>query len=383
MISIILCTFNRESTIEASIDSILQQTYQDWELIIVDDGSTDSTRQRLEAYQDSRIRCIYLPENSYYCYAANVGMAKAVGEYIAFATSDDIWEADKLELQAEYLAAHPECGAVFSKVFLIGADGERVDSLYPDMVRLFDQENRSRAQWIRCFFDAGNCLSHPSAVVRKSILDQIGGYDLFYAQLADMDLWLRIILKSEIYVLPEQLVGYRWYSAKKQISGQTEEKKNRSQNEFLAIKKRLLELMTDEQLIEYFGDLFRNQTSRSPIELGFERMFLLMEQGAMYTRFYVMGLQKAEEVLRIPGAADVLRDHFGVRLQDLYRKNGAILYAETGVLERIRVLEQENAELKKELDYYRPAFYEVVNSTVWKCTKPMRGMLDWLKRRKK
>lgn len=70
MISIVLCTFNRAGTLSEAIDSILAQTYQDWELIIVDDGSTDGTRELLADYTDKRIRSIFLQENFYYCYAA-------------------------------------------------------------------------------------------------------------------------------------------------------------------------------------------------------------------------------------------------------------------------------------------------------------------------
>ena len=109
MVSIILCTYNRENSIRYSIDSILEQTYQNWELIIVDDGSTDGTEKILEEYQDHRIRKIVLSDNSYYCYAANKGIREASGKYIAFATSDDIWEKTKLEKQIAYLEAHPEC----------------------------------------------------------------------------------------------------------------------------------------------------------------------------------------------------------------------------------------------------------------------------------
>lgn len=381
MVSIVLCTYNREKSIGASIDSIRNQTNEEWELIIVDDGSTDGTRKKLEEYQDERIKCIFLPENSYYCYAANVGIREALGEYVAFATSDDIWESDKLEKQVAYLTEHPECGAVFSKVTLIGENGENVEDKYPDMVRLFDQKNRSRAEWLRHFWNIGNCLSHPSSVVRKSVLDEIGGYDLLYAQLADFELWIRILLKTDIYVLQDKLVGYRWYSSKKQISAPTEEKQLRSINEFLLIKRRLLELMTDEQLIEVLGNQFRNPESSSPIELEFERAFLLMEKGAEYSRYDVLGLQKMEEVLRIPGAAEVLKSRFHIRLQDLYSKNGKKHYVDKLMEERLEYLERENVTIRRELESYQREYASVVQSNIWRATKPLRVVLDKVKRK--
>lgn len=381
MVSIVLCTFNREKSIGASIDSIINQTYKEWELIIVDDGSTDGTREKLEEYQDKRIKCIFLPENSYYCYAANVGIGEVAGEYVAFATSDDIWKPHKLEKQIAYLTEHPECGAVFSKVALIGENGESVEDKHPDMVQVFDQKNRSRAEWLRRFWDIGNCLSHPSSVVRKSVLDEIGGYDLFYAQLADFELWIRIVLKCDIHVLQEKLVGYRWYSSKKQISAPTEEKMLRSMNEFFSIKKRLLELMSDEQLVEVLGSQFRNPESSTPIELEFERAFLLMEKGAEYSRYDILGLQKMEEVLRIPGAAEVLKSHFHIRLQDLYYKNGKKHYVDEAMTERLEFLEVENARIRKELESYQREYASVVQSNIWRATKLLRVVLDRVKRK--
>ena len=84
MVSIILCTYNRAHTLKATIDSILAQTYTDFELILVDDGSTDRTQELLAEYSDERIRSYVLEENSFYCAAANFGLTKVRGDYIAF-----------------------------------------------------------------------------------------------------------------------------------------------------------------------------------------------------------------------------------------------------------------------------------------------------------
>lgn len=128
-------------------------------------------------------------------------------------------------------------GAAFSHVFLIDANGVRNDEQYTEMVSLFQKENRTRDKWLRELFENGNQLSHPSAIVRKSILDEIGGYNLLFAQVADMDLWIRILQKTEIYVFQEQLVGYRWWSAKGQISGVTEEKQMRVYHEIAILQR--------------------------------------------------------------------------------------------------------------------------------------------------
>ena len=124
MVSIVLSTYNRAGTLKMSVDSILQQTYEDFELIIVDDGSTDCTKELLEEYTDKRIRLFSLKENQFYCMAANYGLQQVKGEYVAFATSDDLWKKDKLELQINYLEKRKECGACFTFSTVIDENGE-------------------------------------------------------------------------------------------------------------------------------------------------------------------------------------------------------------------------------------------------------------------
>ena len=102
MISVIIPTYNRANTIVRSIDSVLNQTYKDIELIVVDDGSTDNTKELVLAINDSRIRYIY-QDNAGACVARNTGIDNAKGEYIAFQDSDDEWVVNKLELQLEII----------------------------------------------------------------------------------------------------------------------------------------------------------------------------------------------------------------------------------------------------------------------------------------
>lgn len=388
MVSIILCTYNRENSIRYSIDSILEQTYQNWELIIVDDGSTDGTEKILEEYQDHRIRKIVLSDNSYYCYAANKGIREASGKYIAFATSDDIWEKTKLEKQIAYLEAHPECGAVFSHVFLIDAEGVRNDEQYPEMVSLFQKENRTRDKWLRELFENGNQLSHPSAIVRKSILDEIGGYNLLFAQVADMDLWIRILQKTEIYVFQEQLVGYRWWSAKGQISGVTEEKQMRVYHEIAILQRQMIEEMKDDVFLRGFHDHFRNPDSQTHNEIRLEKMFFLLDMGNKYPGLTIQGLEMAEMLMREDGMADLMKEHFGIKLQELYKINGKPWYA--GPMEvktvmehekKIDLLEAEIRKMKALQDESKKELQEILTSKSWKITMPLRFVMNTIRRK--
>ena len=103
MVSIIIPTYNRGYIIKKSIDSVLHQTYEDFELIIVDDGSTDGTKQLIDEYEDDRIKYYSYEHNKGVVYARNYGMKMAKGDCIVFQDSDDVWHSDKLEKQIKIL----------------------------------------------------------------------------------------------------------------------------------------------------------------------------------------------------------------------------------------------------------------------------------------
>ena len=107
-ISVIIPTYNREQKIVKSVQSVLEQTYSNLEIIIVDDGSTDHTEQVVKEIQDERIVYIRQAENQGVSAARNIGVANATADFIAFHDSDDCWHSDKLEKQMEYWKRYPE-----------------------------------------------------------------------------------------------------------------------------------------------------------------------------------------------------------------------------------------------------------------------------------
>ena len=107
LVSVIIPVHNAEDVIENTLDSVLNQSYQNMEVIIVDDASTDSSREKIEAYEDSRLKKIFLETNHHVCYSGNIGFENATGKYIALIGHDDCWRADKLEKQISFLEEHP------------------------------------------------------------------------------------------------------------------------------------------------------------------------------------------------------------------------------------------------------------------------------------
>lgn len=358
MVSIILCTFNRAHTLKESIDSILAQTYGDFELIVIDDGSTDPTLELLSSYQDIRIRVFPFEENQYYCAAANFGIGQAKGEYIAFATSDDRWEKEKLEKQIEYLEGRRECGACFTYAEVINESGEAVNEKYEMLSGLLNRNYHTQKEWVQRFIFEGNCVSHPSAVVRKRVLDAVGGYNLLYCQSADMDLWLRIVRRYPIHVIDKNLVYYRIFkNPQAQISGMDERKEARFLNEHMLIRRRFIRELSAEEMIRFFGDCFRNKDACAPLEIEIEKAFLLMECVKGLPNFRVLGIEKFEEILREPEAVSLLREKYHVKVQDIYRWNLEHFYMDFGI--HVRLAKKDRAvlilkeNLRKEEEYSR------------------------------
>ena len=121
-VSVIIPTYNRQDLVQEAIDSVLNQTFRDWELIVVDDGSTDQTPSVLQERYDSRIIYIY-QENQGESAARNRGLYSATGEYVAFLDSDDLWHPKKLQRQIEVFAEKPELGLVSTQAYWINYEG--------------------------------------------------------------------------------------------------------------------------------------------------------------------------------------------------------------------------------------------------------------------
>lgn len=348
MVSIILSTYNRAHTLRETIDSILNQTYRDFELIIIDDGSTDCTQEILAKYHDERMHLITFEENQFYCVAANYGLEQAHGKYVAYATSDDTWEPQKLELQVQYLEARPECGACFTFADIIDENSQKTDRNFDVISGAVVQKYYTQKEWIQRFIFDGNCLCHPSAVVRREVLDDIGGYNLAYCQAADLDMWLRIVRKYRIHLIETPLVNYRCYTnPQKQISGANDLKTARFLNEHMIIRRKFINSLSDEEMIAFFGDRFRNSDAASHEELEIEKAFLLMHCAHELPDFRIMGIEKFEELLENPKLAALLREKYHVSAKDIYQWNLGHFYLDTEVISRMLANDREILLLKE------------------------------------
>ena len=210
VISVIMTSYNHGNFVAEAIESVLAQTFSDFEFIITDDGSPDNTPNIVSDYskKDERIRPFFFKKNKGACVALEECFKHSQGEYIAIINSDDTWQAEKLEKQFNFLEKNCDIAAVFSRAQAVDERGAMIES---DFVSVFNApENRSRHEWLRHFFFDGNCLCHPSVLIRRSGYVEAGGiYKKYLASLPDLDMWVRLCFKKSIHILDERLVNFR------------------------------------------------------------------------------------------------------------------------------------------------------------------------------
>jgi glycosyltransferase involved in cell wall biosynthesis len=201
VVSIVLATFNRLRYLRPAVDSVLAQTLGDWELIVADDGSEGETARYLAALADlARIRVMRLPHTGNVPAVRNAACREARGEYIAFLDSDDVWLPEKLALQVASLRAHPQRGWSHTAFAVIDEKGERPEGVHARSWPATEGWVLERV--IR--MDVVVAIS--SVVVRRRLLEQLGGFDAAMRVCEDYDLWLRLAGLSELDGVRETLL---------------------------------------------------------------------------------------------------------------------------------------------------------------------------------
>ena len=197
-ISVLMPAYNSEKYIAAAIESILNQTFTDFEFIIINDGSTDDTAKIVDEYakRDNRIKFVNNSKNKGLIGVLNEGLNLARGEYIARMDSDDISLPTRFERQIAYMELHPKCGVLGTWFQMFGNATNIVR--HPKRINLL---NLLRDQHV----------GHPTVMIRKSVIDKYGfRYDPDYKHAEDFELWSRMVMITEIHNLPEILLRYRW-----------------------------------------------------------------------------------------------------------------------------------------------------------------------------
>ena len=209
LVSVLVKAFNHAPYIRQTIDSILNQSLQDFEIVVTDDASTDGTSEIVCGFTDPRIRLQVMPRNLGISGAMNATIARARGRYFAILNSDDWALPGRLRRQVDFLEANPEVSLVFGLPQPVDDDGAPAEA-YSDFTQPLRLPDFSRRSWLRQFFFTGNCLCAPTAMIRREAYQAAGAYDRRLTNLQDLDMWIRMLIAGHaIHVLPEPLTAFR------------------------------------------------------------------------------------------------------------------------------------------------------------------------------
>ena len=199
-VSVVIPSYNSARYVVTAIESVLAQTFKDYEILVVDDGSTDDTKEVLSKYGDS-IRYLYKP-NGGVSSARNYGIEKATGKYVALLDADDFWMPEKLAKQIAVLEADENIGLCY-------ASTEKVDENLQAVLGYIEAdayEDYCEALLLNLNIVAGSCSS---AIVRRDVIRQTNGFDAEFSTCADWEYWLRLSLMTKFAPVSEYLVKYR------------------------------------------------------------------------------------------------------------------------------------------------------------------------------
>lgn len=197
-VSVIVPTYNTIAYLPDALESILKQTFEDFEILLVNDGSTDNTEQWAKQLTDPRIRYIF-QENQGLSAARNTGISEAQGQYIALLDADDMWEPTKLEQQVAYLERRPDIGMVHTWISFIDEKGQSTGRIW-----------KTQAEgWALPSLLQRNEVAVLSVLVRRECFAQVGDFDITLRSLEDWELWLRLTAQYPIGLIREPLARYR------------------------------------------------------------------------------------------------------------------------------------------------------------------------------
>lgn len=390
-VSVLLSVHNHENYVGPAIESVLRQTYQDWELIIIDDCSQDRSPDVARQYKDERIQFYRLEENKGAILTFNELLKKASGEYIASLDSDDIWYDNKLEEQIAYLEQHKEIAACFSWAEFIDEEGALYSATKKECdcdIRIFMHENRTQAQCLRYFFDNDNYFCRSSVVLRSDVIDEIGGFDPRFRVLHDYEYWVRLIQKHPVYLFQKPLLWYRRVSVdNNSLSAVNIKNVTRVLNEHQMIVYTMIKEMDQQIFCDAFKDLLKKEVTNDT-RLLCEKYFVLLHWTMLGT------VNNRQVALRFfhefmdEGVIETLQKDYQYSWQDYYKEMEETwqlypldFYQDYRELsERAVHTEHANQALLQENESYRKEVRRLIreiqgmSQTIsWKITQPLRA----------
>lgn len=357
LVSIVMSNNNGALLIKQTIESVLAQTYQNWEFMIFEDCSIDRSREIIHFFQDPRIKPFFSDTHEHMVYGFNYGINHSSGEFIARIDSDDTWKPDKLQKQVDFFREHPGYGACFTLVNFVDEDGKILTEKDTERVLWWDIQNKTQAEWLRYFYFYGCGVSHPTAMFPRSVIEKVGLYNLGFVQVQDYDLWIRIAKHFPLHIIQEKLTNYRWFTTGANASAPSKKGVRRANFEFSQIFCTFFDDISDDLFIEAFGEDFTHKGTTDPDELVIERMLMLNKTVFCGYAPHLGGAQMFLRLLQDERMRKVMRDRYNLTQMNFYE------------ITANPILFEESAASPTTLPVFMPN------------KKHRLGLLSWLRRR--
>jgi sugar O-acyltransferase (sialic acid O-acetyltransferase NeuD family) len=361
-VTVLVASYNHEKYVAESLRSVLDQTYQDFEIVIVDDGSTDGTVAEIKRISDPRIKQVFLSQNQGIIAAKTKGLSMASGQYVAVLNSDDMFLPDKLEKQVTFLDSHPEVGAVLTLAHIIDEDGKPFLDKNHFYYDIFTQPNRTRQEWLHDFFYKGNCLCLPSVLIRRECYEVIGYPDKRLHQLPDFDLWIRMCFRYELHILQEKLTSFRVRANDANASGNRPETHVRGFYEYAKVLRHYLTIEGEDELLRIFPEAEKYLDPYFPLEsplITFVIAKLALETNSGV--HHVFAMDTLFQLLGDPDLARKLYDRFRFTYKDFIKISGEYDLFRLNEISRLHQeippLQEEIARLNQEIARLRIGYF--------------------------
>lgn len=360
-VSVVMSSYNHARFIGQAIRSVLEQSFSDFELVITEDGSTDNSVQIIESFQDPRIHLQILAQNQGSAAGINASIARATGEYLAHLNSDDYFLPGKLERQIMELDANASLGAVFSLPQIVDERG----SPHPDPghIDFFKDRHLDRFSYLHYFFFYGNCLAHPTAIIRRSAFDQIGNYDTRLRRVPDLDYWIRLVARYDIMLINEELTAIRFLDDKSNESGPRPEVWAASRWEASHVMRHYLNLDNTT-----FAKVFRNEITSLHLD-GLDRRVQLgkIAVSAQDVSAHALGLNLLYEAIthKLPG----------ITASEVQELSGVLDIFGLRVRHSLDLATQNLSRVSNDLEATRGELQAIKNSKSWRMTEWARNLL--------
>ena len=303
LVSVVMSAYNHADYVGEAIASVLDQSHENIEFLITDDGSSDGSVNAIRAIHDKRINFTPNHSNRGACKAINSLIKKASGRFICMMNSDDLWtDKDKIRKQLDVLKTAPATGACFGLAGYIDKHGEVLKHKTTE----FPFENHSRGGWLGRFFFNGNCLCHPSMMIRRECYENIGYYNNLYRQLPDYEFWIRLVKQYDISVINEKWIAFRIVPGRN-TSAPSKTNIVRDLNEHYLIRDSFFDDISRKDFVNGFPSVINKINIDREEYFLIEKTLVYFEETISYKEInFAIGLRKLVALMEQPLIRDIL-----------------------------------------------------------------------------